>query len=86
MKQSKNKTKTPKPLTEKQVLSRLSRENKLRTKLVLRSDRLAMEIEQLREELATVSQAIDLATQRVDQLTLLLPPSKQLELSLAALK
>lgn len=86
MKQSKNKTKTPKPLTEKQVLSRLSRENKLRTKLIVKSDKLAMQIEQLREELSTVSQAIDLATQRVDQLTLQLPPSKQLELSLAALK
>lgn len=86
MKQSKNKTKTPKPLTEKQVLSRLSRENKLRTKLIVKSDKLAMQIEQLREELAATTMAIDLATQRVDQLTLQLPPSKQLELSLAALK
>ena len=86
MKPSKNnKTKTPRPLTEKQVLTRLSRENKLRTKLIVKNDKLAMQIEQMREELSTVSQAIDLATQRVDQLTLLLPPSKQLELSLAAL-
>ena len=92
MKPSKNnKTKTknspqaPRPLTEKQVMTRLARENKLRTKLIIKSDRLALQIEVLREELAATTKAIDLATQRVDALTLQLPPSKQLELSLAAL-